>query len=73
MKITILTMLGIFALIVGLIIVGPFITAWAWNTLFAESVTMSLFGVAKMGWWKAFALGWLSLLIKPIVYKSNSK
>ena len=52
--------LFILALVTGLSLLFAFPIMWLWNYLFASQVTMTLFGTAKLAFWKAFWLNFLA-------------
>ena len=60
--------LFILALVTGLSLLFAFPIMWLWNYLFASQVTMTLFGTAKLAFWKAF---WLNFLAGAL-FKSSS-
>jgi hypothetical protein len=57
---------GIVALIFGLALLFAFPTMWAVNYLFSTSLLLTIFGVAKLNFWRAlvlnFVVGWFSTL-----------
>ena len=58
----------VLALVTGLALLFAFPTMWLWNYLFASQVTMTLFGTAKLAFWKAF---WLNFLA-GVLFKGSS-
>ena len=60
--------LFIVALVAGLALLFAFPTMWLWNYLFVSQVTMTLFGTAKLAFWKAF---WLNFLA-GVLFKGSS-
>ena len=56
------------ALVTGLALLFAFPTMWLWNYLFVSQVTMTLFGTAKLAFWKAF---WLNFLA-GVLFKGSS-
>ena len=60
--------LFIVALVAGLALLFAFPTMWLWNYLFVSQVTLTLFGTAKLAFWKAF---WLNFLA-GVLFKGSS-
>jgi hypothetical protein len=59
---------GVFALISGLSLLLAYPTLWLINYLFTPAVLTSLFGVAQLGVWKAWALN----MVTGILFKSST-
>lgn len=53
----------------GLGLAFAFPVMWALNYVFASSVLIALFGVAKIGFWKAYVLS----LLTAMLFKSHVK
>lgn len=50
---------GAVALIAGASLLGAYLTLWTVNYLFAPAILMTLFGVGKLTFWKAFCLNFV--------------
>ena len=61
MKESTLAAIGAILLIALLFLVGPFITAWAWNTTMPY-----IFGLKTIGWVQAFALQLLGGIVRAV-------
>jgi hypothetical protein len=58
----VVVVVGAFMLILGLALLFAFPTMWAVNYLFSTSLLLTIFGVAKLNFWRAlvlnFVVGW---------------
>jgi hypothetical protein len=61
---TVATVIGVLVLVFGLALLFAFPTMWAVNYLFSTSLLTTIFGVAKLNFWRAlvlnFVVGWFS-------------
>lgn len=66
--------IGIFALALGLGLVFAFPVMWLTNYLFSPALLLSVFGVAKLTFWKAYAFTvFMSWMVKSSYSNNNSK
>jgi hypothetical protein len=60
----VVAVIGVLVLVFGLALLLAFPTMWAVNYLFSISLLTTIFGVAKLNFWRAlvlnFVIGWFS-------------
>lgn len=59
------TVIGVIALIAGIVLLFTFPIMWALNYVFTSAVLTAVFGVSKLTFWKTFVFAWvISTLFK---------
>jgi len=59
--------LGFIGLVALLATLGAYPTKWVVNYLFSPSALLAVFGTAKIGFWQALALNFITGLIRGVV------
>ena len=67
----IIAVLGVFALIALIALAGGIITMYMFNYLFSTTLLTSVFGVAKIGFWRAVAINLVVGMFRGGTYNSK--
>ena len=67
----IIAVLGVFALIALIALAGGIITMYMFNYLFSTTLLTSVFGVAKIGFWRAVAINFVVGMFRGVTYNSK--
>ena len=67
----IIAVLGVFALIALIALAGGIITRYMFNYLFSTTLLTSVFGVAKIGFWRAVAINLVVGMFRGVTYNSK--